>query len=144
MNTNRTNTLLAIALAVGTLAFSLQPSALAQSTTTSNATTTVAAPATGIVTNIPNFFATAFNWMTAINANYTWTNTTFQVEDGMINQNGTGAADYLWAQYDLDRFEFIGTGSFYGTGSAFTSAEAPPPTTPSSATSAAGLPMRSD
>ena len=118
---NRLTSLLAIGIVASVALVASVPEAQSQTTTT--ASNTAPTIASGVVTNIPNFFNTAFNWMTAFNASYTWTNTTVQIEDGLVNENGVGAADYLRGQYNFNRWHLIAEGQFYGAGEAFNTIE---------------------
>jgi hypothetical protein len=62
--------------------------------------------------------------MTSFNTNYSWSGVSGQFEDGLVNQNGTGAADYIRGQYDIGSWNITAEGDFFGTGSAFNSVEA--------------------
>ncbi len=70
--------------------------------------------------NLPDFLDQVAVWSTSFNTNYNWTNITVQIEDGYKQVAGSGATDYLRAQYNMGRWGFNVSGEFLGVGSPFT------------------------
>lgn len=87
--------------------------------------TVITGTATNSVTanTIPNFFSQAMAWGTSFDTNKSWTPITFQFEDGLNQATGTGAADYIRGQYDINRWNLTAEGDFFGIGSTFNAIE---------------------
>ena len=92
----------------------------AQTVTSSNA-----APAAVVNTNIPNFFLQVEAWAMNQNTNYNWANVTYQLESGYIQATGVGAADYIAFRKNITPQWHVGfSGQFDGVGAAFNEIEA--------------------
>ena len=74
-------------------------------------------------TNIPTFFQSAENYLTAFNTNYTWTNVDYEVSDGLKQVTGSGSTDVINAQYDWGRFVVGASVGFDGVGSTIGTAQ---------------------
>ena len=83
---------------------------------------TIAIPAAA-QTNIPTFFQSAENYLTAFNTNYTWTNVDYEVSDGLKQVTGSGSTDVINAQYDWGRFVVGASVGFDGVGSTIGTAQ---------------------
>ncbi|MDE2105331.1 MAG: hypothetical protein KGL39_49350 [Patescibacteria group bacterium] len=88
-------------------------------------TTVITGTTTNAVTSnpIPNFFSQAMDWGTTFDTNKSWSAVSFQLEDGVNQVSGLGAADYIRGQYDTGRFNLTLEGDFFGVGSAFNAIE---------------------
>jgi len=86
--------------------------------------TVITGTTTNAPQNIPSFFNEAANWVISIDPTKTWTNATFQAEDGINQTTGVNLADYLRVQYNWDRFNVSAEGDFLGVGAAFSAAQA--------------------
>lgn len=73
-------------------------------------------------TNTPeSFLATATTWGSSFNTNadHSWTNATLQYDTGIATITGSGIADRLYVQYDINKFGLGLMGQFEGVGSPF-------------------------
>ena len=78
--------------------------------------TAVSTNASGGLTTV-TFFASAENYLTTFNPDYTWTNVTLEAATGYKQVTGTGAASVLDVQYDLGRWNLGTACQFSGVGS---------------------------
>lgn len=69
------------------------------------------------------FFASAFNYFTSFNTNYTWTGVQLEMATGMKQVNGVSAANTIDAQYDLGNFNLGVAAQLYGVGAPFNTVE---------------------
>ena len=77
--------------------------------------TAVSTNASGGLTTV-TFFASAENYLTTFNPDYTWTNVTLEAATGYKQVTGTGAASVLDVQYDLGRWNLGTACQFSGVG----------------------------
>jgi hypothetical protein len=65
------------------------------------------------------FFASAFNYFTSFNTNYTWSGVSLEMATGVKQVNGVSTANTIDAQYDLGNFNVGVAGQLYGVGAPF-------------------------
>jgi hypothetical protein len=70
-----------------------------------------------------NFLSSAWNYLTSVNTNWTWTNVTFEAATGYKQVTGVNAASVVDAQYDIQKFNAGVSAQFSGVGSAINALE---------------------